>query len=401
MQQYIERNTTFAIQKACALQIFAGSVLSGNGILEACDLAAVCTSFCARTIRRWATNVFRDYFSLLSNFDDVSDERLELELVSGRGKHPKWVSLMVDENFRKEAKQYVLDNGYIKGKPNLTLQQFVTWVKEQHGIEVCTSTASLWLHDMGFSYKQFSKGVYFDGHERADVVKDRKLYLETLASYSHRMWVSHSPAPDPACRPVIRVFHDESTFYANADQTFHWTDGSKQALKQKSLGQAIMVSDFVEEVGGLLEYQGEKARLLLEHQTDGYFNNEMLISQVHKTITIFENKYPMAQGLFIFDNAPSHMKRPDDALNADRMNVKDGGKQPFMKDTVWEGLVQRMVTDDGIQKGMKTVLEERDIDTHGMNATKLRELLREYEVINFRLISKASHNCIFLPVGFQ
>ena len=308
---------------------------------------------------------------------------------------------MVDENFRKEAKQYVVDNGYIKGKPNLTLQQFVTWVKEQHGIEVCTSTASLWLHDMGFSYKQFSKSVYFDGHERADVVKDRKLYLETLASYSHRMWVSHSPAPDPACRPVIRVFHDESTFYANADQTFHWTDGSKQALKQKSLGQAIMVSDFVEEVGGLLEYQGEKARLLLEHQTDGYFNNEMLISQVHKTITIFENKYPMAQGLFIFDNAPSHMKRPDDALNADRMNVKDGGKQPFMKDTVWEGLVQRMVTDDGIQKGMKTVLEERDIDTHGMNATKLRELLREYEVINFRQISKASHNCIFLPVGFQ
>lgn len=98
----------------------------------------------------------------------------------------------------------------------------------------------------------------------------------------------------------------------------------------------------------------------------------MLISQVQKTITIFEKKYPLAQGLFIFDNAPSHMKRPDDALNADRMNVKDGGKQPFMKDTVWDGFVQRMVTDDGIQKGMKTVLEERDVDTQGLNAKKLR-----------------------------
>ncbi len=106
-----------------------------------------------------------------------------------------------------------------------------------------------WLHDLGFSYKQFIKGVYFDGHERVDVVEDRTVYLAKLASYAPRMWTSHSPAPNPLCHPVIRVFHDESTFYSNADQSFHWTDGSRQALKQKSLGQAIMVSDFLDEVG--------------------------------------------------------------------------------------------------------------------------------------------------------
>jgi hypothetical protein len=137
----------------------------------------------------------------------------------------------------------------------------------------------------------------------------------------------HSPTPDPSIRPVIRAFHDENMFYSNADQSFHWTDGSKQALKQKSLGQVIMVSDFVEEVGGLLEFEGEKACLLLEHQSQGYFTNEMLIEQVKKSIDILERKYPNAQGLFIFDNAPSHMKKPDDALNVDRMNVKDGGNQ--------------------------------------------------------------------------
>ena len=49
------------------------------------------------------------------------------------------------------------------------------------------------------------------------------------------------------------------------------------------------------------------------------------------------------------------MKRPEDALNAERMNVKDGGKQPFMMDTVWNGKVQKMVTDQGIQKGMRTL----------------------------------------------
>lgn len=88
----------------------------------------------------------------------------------------------------------------------------------------------------------------------------------------------------------------------------------------------------------------------------------------------------MAQGIFIFDNAPSHMKKPEDALNAERMNVKDGGKQPFMQDTIWNGAIQRMVTDDGVQKEMKTVLKERGVDTVGMNADRMREQLMQFEV---------------------
>ena len=377
---YIERNTTFTQQKAVALQIFAGSVVSGSGILEACELASRCTTFAARSVRRWATEVFRGYFSSISNIDDVTDSALEKELESGRGKHPKWISLTMDESFREEAKQYVRDHGYVKGEPNMTLQQFVDWVKQTQCIDICTSTASLWLHDMGFGYRQFSKGVHFDGHEREDVVEARTMYLDQLEVYAPRQWICNSPAPNPACRPVIRVFHDESTFYSNADQSFHWTDGSRQALKQKSLGQAIMVSDFIEEVGGFLRHQGEEARFTMEHQSEGYFTNDLLLEQVGKAISIFEVKYPEAQGLFIFDNAPSHVKRPPDALNPDKMNVKDGGKQPFMKDTVWAGRVQQMKTADGLQKGMKSVLEERGVSTKGLNADKMRELLGQYEV---------------------
>jgi hypothetical protein len=41
---------------------------------------------------------------------------------------------------------------------------------------------TLRLHDLGFSYQQFSKGVYFDGHESEDVVEDRKAYLAELES---------------------------------------------------------------------------------------------------------------------------------------------------------------------------------------------------------------------------
>ena len=380
IQGYIERNTMYSIQKACALRIFAGCVLSGHGVVEALDLAAACTPFSSRTIRRWASDLFTDYFLNLSNLDDVTDERLDKELESGRGRHPKLVSQMSDEGFRRSVKKYVLDNGYMKGKPNLTSQQVATWLKEEHSLDVCTSTVSLWLHDLGFSYKQFSKGVNFDGHEREDVVKDRSAYLAELQSCSHRMWFFHSPFPNPQCRPLIRVFQDESTFYSNADQAFFWSDGSKQTRKQKLLGQSVMVSDFIDEVNGFLQYDDRKAHLLLETQSDGYFNNEMLLEQVDEAITIFEDKYPECQGMFIFDNAPSHMKGPDDALNVEKMNVKDGGKQPFMKDTIWNGNVQKMVTAEGIQKGQRTVLGERGINTDGMVAEKLRSILRQHKV---------------------
>ena len=79
-----------------------------------------------------------------------------------------------------------------------------------------------------------------------------------LLNWSHAATGFGSPTLQPPtlalCRTIIRVFHDESTFYANADQSFFWGDGSKQALKQKSLGQSLMISDFVDEVSGLLQY---------------------------------------------------------------------------------------------------------------------------------------------------
>ena len=50
-----------------------------------------------------------------------------------------------------------------------------------------------------------------------------------------------------------------------------------------------------------------------------------------------------AQALFLFDNAPSHKKYTEDALNADKMNVCPGGKQPKVRDTVFNSQVQSMI----------------------------------------------------------
>ena len=53
---------------------------------------------------------------------------------------------------------------------------------------------------------------------------------------------------------------------------------------------------------------------------DGWFSASDLLDQVDNAIDIFEGiTKGWAQGLFLFDNAPSHQKRADDAISARRM----------------------------------------------------------------------------------
>ena len=104
------------------------------------------------------------------------------------------------------------------------------------------------------------------------------------------------------------MVHDESTYYANCDQSYFWGDEQTNVLQQKSLGSFIMVSDFVDEVSGFVRDGSNMARLLLETNKDGYFTNDHLLDQVKKTIDIFEDIHPSCKGIFMFDNAPSHKK---------------------------------------------------------------------------------------------
>jgi hypothetical protein len=53
---------------------------------------------------------------------------------------------------------------------------------------------------------------------------------------------------------------------------------------------------------------------------DGWFDADDLLQQVDKAIDIFEGLTKgSAQGLFLFDNAPSHQKRAPDAISARNM----------------------------------------------------------------------------------
>ena len=101
-----------------------------------------------------------------------------------------------------------------------------------------------------------------------------------------------------------------------------------------------------------------------------------------RTLPIFERMYPNAVGEFVFDQSSAHGAFAKDALNAKEMNVRPGGKQRLMRDTVipmdnphpeLRGQPQTMVFQSdlllhhpdfdlrGQAKGMHRVLEERGL----------------------------------------
>lgn len=57
------------------------------------------------------------------------------------------------------------------------------------------------------------------------------------------------------------------------------------------------------------------------------------------------------------------VKSPEDACNAEEMNVGPADKWPIMRDTTGIEKQKKVTLDEGRAKGMKIVLEERGIDT--------------------------------------
>ena len=61
--------------------------------------------------------------------------------------------------------------------------------------------------------------------------------------------------------------------------------------------------------------------------------------------------------MWLFDQCSCHRAFAEESLNVRRMNVRPGGAQPRLHNTVWGKQVQSMVMEDGTPKGMKMVLE--------------------------------------------
>ena len=127
----------------------------------------------------------------------------------------------------------------------------------------------------------------------------------------------------------------------------------------------------------------DKARELFEYGAArvGYWTGEKFMAQIERAVCIAEFKYPPAMHtlVWLFDQNSCHRAYASDALNVNNMNVRPGGAQAVMKDTVWAGRIQIMVDDNGIPKGMKKILEERGINTATLKGPYIRIILADHD----------------------
>jgi hypothetical protein len=128
--------------------------------------------------------------------------------------------------------------------------------KTKHRV-VTSRTARNWLKKLGYSWKDVTKDVFVDGHERDDVVRYRKEFLDTMDSLlpfivefnedgtmkeKEYPIGCHVGGPD---RPIVLITHDESIFSANDGRHQAWIEDGSTFLRPKGKGKGIMVSDFL------------------------------------------------------------------------------------------------------------------------------------------------------------
>ena len=400
-------------------------------VLNASKLIGEMVEKSDRTVREWRA-------TFLTNDNSFPDTL--------QGKYQRRGVLWSDEKLNETVRKYVRQNANVKGKANMTSVSFCKWVNEEflpnqvlepgYPRKIGLETARKWLHHLEFHVLDQKKGVYIDGHEGDDVIEYRQKFLRKIVSIGFLNKDNaptveaaqflpddlECPSPHQLERTVV-IFHDESIFTANEDQKLQWGSADMHVIRPKGKGAGIMVSDFIDEFNGYLRLTNEElerakvkyganfqkeARMLLEYgeSKEGYWTSDKFLSQMDHAVKIAEIKYPKEIGyrlIWIFDNSSCHNAYADDALNASLMNAKPGGKQPRMRDTVWNGKAQRMVFNIGIPKGLIQVLTERGKYNKSMKLDDMRKKIsfhtdfKEEKTKLEHFLNDRSHVCIMLP----
>ena len=253
-------------------------------------------------------------------------------------------------------------------------------VEAQERVTVSVDTAARYMRRLGFTRRYWRKGTFFDGHDRADVVADRLLYLaEKLEQDKNTLHAMPSTADVELYmrlplkdRPFIEIVHDESACNANDRLKFQYVHTSKSAtLRSKSNGAGLMTSAFITEVlaGVLADAEGVAAETL-EYGKGVWWNSARMLAQLRKVVAIRNRLFPFARCIWRFDHSSNHKAKSENALNVYRMSIGPGGKQAVMRSTIvldaclLQGQEQSLVFESphpraGQAKGLKQVLDER------------------------------------------
>ena len=371
-----------------------------------------------KTIRDWA-----DYYLLHS----------ELPLLR-QGKYQKTKSLIDDEDVKSACLTF------LRSTPaeQRTALSFERWInselKRQVGIEydlsISLRTAQNWLTKLDFRFQEYRQGsTYVDGHERPDVVAHRNSFVDEMTQWQRRMEMFVGDEMETCIQPelasnvskVVLVTQDECIFQAHDGRRVIWQEKTRKEIRPKGPGASIMVSAFLCQCHGLLRLSKEQSSLHPEVESDstvimypgankdGYFTNEHLAQQTKKMLKIFGILHPGCTALVAYDNSSNHHAMAADALVANRLNLKDGGKNVSQLRNGWfndsAGIVveQTMVSASGKQKGIRSILQERGLFDPGMKLDDARKLLasqpdfaQQKPLLN-ETVESLGHCIIFYP----
>src|SRR6266540_213054 len=156
---------------------------------------------------------------------------------------------------------------------------------------ISDNTARAWLKHFRWEFCVKRKDVYYDGHERPDVIEYRQDFLNEILKLEKWMlkplddniMILEEPVLDVNEKRHILITHDESIFYANNRETTYWGPVGHQPLQKKGAGLSLHVSDFLIEVDGRLKFEEEEACVMmkLEINHDGWWKTDDLIKQVY------------------------------------------------------------------------------------------------------------------------
>ncbi|CAI2182262.1 1432_t:CDS:2 [Funneliformis geosporum] len=169
-------------------------------------------------------------FEYLRRLDDNGNGKVKASIEAAKlvfieSKHHKTVCLINDENIVKKCHTWILSQG-----GTTTLLKFKEFVEEKLLVNsrilkkktIGIATAVRWLNVLGYSFQSQKQGIYYDGHERPDVIRYRQLFLDTMFSYEKYMskyegenmeWIPLILESNG--KEIIHITHDECIFYSN------------------------------------------------------------------------------------------------------------------------------------------------------------------------------------------
>jgi hypothetical protein len=210
------------------------------------------------------------------------------------------------------------------------------------------------LMKWGAKWVKNNNRPYFEGHEREDVVKERKKFVDSMIekkdlyyypdytfNETEKMinlsWIS------PIRKKRIIISHDESTFRSGEVSMFRWIFENMAPFFNKGRGRSIMVSMFITqhdsydifeldedewqsaitanpsltEFDGFLNYYPRSANAWIEPKKDNYFDNEVILKQFERLLFLlkFKKAFENCEIEILVDNARTHSAKIYDVNN--------------------------------------------------------------------------------------